>query len=455
MCVKFLLILHNELPSEPLAGFRSRFLKLYTELKQFYSQCLNIHFLRQIVSIPKMPASPPDFHSTVPDINEHHKQLQQATVVEQRPPSPTEPEIETETLIDISSDLESLNVHEFQESGQLDQLRRQVEQLNFELSEAKREQIVEATKLLEHITNIEHEKSNMAIEIEGLRKNNLRETQLTSSIQITELEEQIKNSENRASNVENGYKQLKEKHLKLVDAHAKLLRSAQQEKEAIKAEHVTQINKAEAELEGIKCSILNYVIEQSGELIEKKKSEIGIESIEQRIENLKNKTNYINQQMTHNDSQIQFPVQLAILSTQLIDIAAESAQKDGNLINSSLGVLESSETVLNTLLVENNNFNSKIIIDSLNSLESEIRKLKDDVIEVPSAIIETELSVAQQMVSAAAARIKEILEQARNQMKGKELKVHEDILDNCNKLMDFILQLIQQSDILQNEIVEN
>ena len=48
MCVKFLLILHNELPSEPLAGFRSRFLKLYDELKQFYSQCLNIHFLRQV-----------------------------------------------------------------------------------------------------------------------------------------------------------------------------------------------------------------------------------------------------------------------------------------------------------------------------------------------------------------------------------------------------------------------
>ena len=42
-----------------------------------------------------------------------------------------------------------------------------MEQLNFELSEAKREQIVEATKLLEHITNIEHEKSNMTLEIEG------------------------------------------------------------------------------------------------------------------------------------------------------------------------------------------------------------------------------------------------------------------------------------------------
>ena len=85
----------------------------------------------------------------------------------------------------------------------------------------------------------------------------------------------------------------------------------------------------------------------------------------------------------------------------------------------------------------------------------EIRKLKDDVIEVPSAIIDTELSCASQMVEQAAARIREILANARNQLTGNELKVHEDILANCNQLMDFILKLIQQSDILQKEIVEH
>ena len=86
---------------------------------------------------------------------------------------------------------------------------------------------------------------------------------------------------------------------------------------------------------------------------------------------------------------------------------------------------------------------------------SEIRKLKDDVIEVPSAIIDTELSCASQMVEQAAARIREILANARNQLTGNELKVHEDILANCNQLMDFILKLIQQSDIVQKEIVEH
>ena len=91
----------------------------------------------------------------------------------------------------------------------------------------------------------------------------------------------------------------------------------------------------------------------------------------------------------------------------------------------------------------------------IDPLFSEIRKLKDDVIEVPSAIIDTELSCASQMVEQAAARIREILANARNQLTGNELKVHEDILANCNQLMDFILKLIQQSDILQKEIVEH
>ena len=315
MCVKFLLILHNELPSEPLAGFRSRFLKLYDELKAFYSQCVTIHFLRQIVSIPKMPTSPPDFHSTVPDINEHHKTLQQATVVETRPPSP---EMEIESLIDISNDLESLNVTEFQESSQLDQLRRQVEQLNYELSEAKREQVVEATKLLEHITKIENEKGNMGIEIEGLRLQ--QESKTKNAIELTSMEEQVKAAEIRSNNVENAYKQLKDKHLKLVNAHANLLRSASNEKDTIKNELFTKMNEKEAQLEQLKSYILQSVVENSSSLIQKKKSQIGIESVEQRIHDMKSQSDNL-QSLTHD--QTNFPVQLALLATQLSDIAGK------------------------------------------------------------------------------------------------------------------------------------
>jgi hypothetical protein len=153
MCVKFLSILHNELPSEPLSGFRERFMKLYSELKQFYASCLNIHFLRQIVSIPKMPENPPDFHSSIPNFNQHHETLQQANVVPVRPPSPVE--IESETLIDISHGLDDLNVQEFQEHSQIDRMQSQIENLRSELSESKREQVVEVTKLLEHISSLD------------------------------------------------------------------------------------------------------------------------------------------------------------------------------------------------------------------------------------------------------------------------------------------------------------
>ena len=66
-------ILFSNSTLEPLSGFRERFLKLYADLKTFYNGCLNIHYLRQLVSIPKMPDNPPDFHSTVPE--ENHKLL--------------------------------------------------------------------------------------------------------------------------------------------------------------------------------------------------------------------------------------------------------------------------------------------------------------------------------------------------------------------------------------------
>jgi len=68
-----------------------------------------------------MPDQPPDFHSTVPEINQHHETLQRANELETRPPSP-EPET-TETLIDVGSILNAdhgfgeLNADEFQAGG--------------------------------------------------------------------------------------------------------------------------------------------------------------------------------------------------------------------------------------------------------------------------------------------------------------------------------------------------
>ena len=52
LCAKFLSILHTELPSEPLSGFRDRFLQIYKEMKIFFAQCANITYIRQLVRVP-------------------------------------------------------------------------------------------------------------------------------------------------------------------------------------------------------------------------------------------------------------------------------------------------------------------------------------------------------------------------------------------------------------------
>jgi hypothetical protein len=59
LTVKFLSILHTQLPSEPLSGFRDRFLQIYRELKAFYAQCVNLQYIRQLVRVPLMPDNPP------------------------------------------------------------------------------------------------------------------------------------------------------------------------------------------------------------------------------------------------------------------------------------------------------------------------------------------------------------------------------------------------------------
>ena len=88
------------------------------------------------------------------------------------------------------------------------------------------------------------------------------------------------------------------------------------------------------------------------------------------------------------------------------------------------------------------------------SIFSEFSRLKSEVIEVSSAVIDTELHCAEQMIEQAAARIREMLSHAKQELSGVELKVHENILDKCTDLMNYILQLIKQSDQLQREIVE-
>ena len=81
-------------------------------------------------------------YQKVPEINQHHTQLQPANEPEVQP----EPEIES--LIDISNGLDSLDVNEFHEHSQVEQLQMELAQMRMELEETQQEKQLEVTKLL-------------------------------------------------------------------------------------------------------------------------------------------------------------------------------------------------------------------------------------------------------------------------------------------------------------------
>ncbi|CAG5080335.1 Oidioi.mRNA.OKI2018_I69.PAR.g9543.t1.cds [Oikopleura dioica] len=178
-CVKFLSLLHSQLPSEPLSGFRTRFLQIYNDLKAFYEQCVTILYIRQLIQVPMLPSSAPDFHSNIPEVNDAHQTLRRANQIEERPPSP-EPST-TESLIDIDENhgFSQIQDDQFQIYAQLEKAQEEVSRLQTDLTNTKKEQTIEVTKLLEYISQLEREKleaetSKLSLETNQATVNSLK-----------------------------------------------------------------------------------------------------------------------------------------------------------------------------------------------------------------------------------------------------------------------------------------
>ncbi|XP_026680018.1 huntingtin-interacting protein 1, partial [Diaphorina citri] len=59
-CVKILFKLHASLPSEILAGHRSRFLKQFSQLRQFYMTSSTLQYFKHLIQVPTLPETPPN-----------------------------------------------------------------------------------------------------------------------------------------------------------------------------------------------------------------------------------------------------------------------------------------------------------------------------------------------------------------------------------------------------------
>ncbi|XP_059481934.1 huntingtin-interacting protein 1 isoform X2 [Neocloeon triangulifer] len=60
-CVKMLFKLHGSLPPDVVSGHRERFLKIFKDLKQFYINASNLQYFKNLIQIPLLPDSPPNF----------------------------------------------------------------------------------------------------------------------------------------------------------------------------------------------------------------------------------------------------------------------------------------------------------------------------------------------------------------------------------------------------------
>lgn len=96
-CVKLLFRLHGALPQDTLSGHRTRFLKQFKALKQFYENISNLQYFRDLIAIPPLPERPPDFLT-----NDFSTYVTQEVTIPTPQPEPDDEPIIEGGLIDMS-----------------------------------------------------------------------------------------------------------------------------------------------------------------------------------------------------------------------------------------------------------------------------------------------------------------------------------------------------------------
>ena len=96
--VKTLFRLHNVLPPGTLEGHRTRFLKQFKILKHFYINSSNLQYFRNLIQVPLLPDSPPNF-LLASDIHSHVTPVVSLVASQRESPDGIE---HVENLVDLS-----------------------------------------------------------------------------------------------------------------------------------------------------------------------------------------------------------------------------------------------------------------------------------------------------------------------------------------------------------------
>lgn len=244
--VRILFRLHSCLPPDTLTGHRDRFYNQYRSLKQFYYNTQNLQYFKNLIRVPTLPDSPPDF-LRASDLNSHVKPM--AVVPEPVEPEPVEQDTQsefdhaetvTEVLVDTSLASSSSQEESFAQNGNLaqpredekDQLIKQlmweVNQLRRELSRMKAEDQMVIESLHNRVKELELELSELHQIAESTTneneelKNALKEGEKSAEVssRLAVIEKIAKGNEEKFKKMKDIYTKLREEHVHLLKEHS-------------------------------------------------------------------------------------------------------------------------------------------------------------------------------------------------------------------------------------------
>ncbi|KAK9708515.1 I/LWEQ domain [Popillia japonica] len=221
-CVKLLFKLHSSLPPDTLQGHRDRFLKQFKQLRQFYQNTNALQYFKDLITVPPLPDSPPDF---LIQANLHTYVTQEVIV----PPEEEEP-VSEGNLIDTSE--VSVDRTDSQQSfvspspSQLEllaerdnlikHLQMETERLRSEITRVVNQKQKDIITLQDQVTSLETELATKDSEL--VQERQIKEDLFHQASAVA----QTQDSEQKARDEK--FNKIKDLYVKLREEHIQLLR---------------------------------------------------------------------------------------------------------------------------------------------------------------------------------------------------------------------------------------
>ncbi|KAI4460996.1 huntingtin interacting protein 1 [Holotrichia oblita] len=368
-CVKLLFKLHSSLPPDTLQGHRDRFLKQFKQLRQFYQNTNALQYFKDLITVPPLPDSPPDF---LIQANLHTYVTQEVIVPaeEEEPPSEGNLIDTSEVSVDRTDSQQSFvspspsQIELLAERDNLiKHLQSETERLRSEINRVVNQKQKDIITLQDQITSLETELATKDSEL--VQERQIKEDLFHQASAVA----QTQDSEQKARDEK--FNKIKDLYVKLREEHIQLLRQ--------KADIEKKLNVGYKKVEDLEMT--NSQLEtQFREL--KMEHSLQTEKIQQSSAEQTDELN-----MLRKDKE------LFHMETEVLKKSVEDAFREKNIISDSLRVV-----VLEKEQLNNDIANLSVRI---NDLQDELKLLTAQSVSDVKIIVHKSLSEGKSVISSA------------------------------------------------------